>query len=288
MEVRDIIAGICICLKNTFKECGFSIVVPEGTAQGEFPGVTDGEKVTVSYTGENRALRIEYSGGKLYITGVLKEGLILDGDYANIEVLLLDPETTDEKEIKSLANEISEAITERFSKNAEKKIKKAKMPANVSKSKVENEGSSYDAATLVNRFTKMFGLTEEYKAHYEKYGTLLADDFFITYGNEVVLRIIRENKPEEMKKLFELFNTIYLDGTGDTQSLIVVTILGSLNNDETLLANCTDYMSKDLTTPVIQVNRYLAKSKGAKLRLENPPKYKPKKQKKTLGSRLGM
>ena len=47
-----------------------------------------------------------------------------------------------------------------------------------------------------------------------------------------------------------------------------------------LLANCVDYMSADMISPVVQVNKYLAKSKSARMRLENPPKYKPKKKKK--------
>ena len=83
-----------------------------------------------------------------------------------------------------------------------------------------------------------------------------------------------------MRKLFNLLNEIYDDGTNEIQDIIVVTILGQLNNDQELLANCVDYMSVDMTSPVIQVNKYLAKSKSARMRLENPPKYKPKKKKR--------
>ena len=85
-----------------------------------------------------------------------------------------------------------------------------------------------------------------------------------------------------MKKLFQILNEIYEDGTNDTQSLIAVTILGELNNDQILLANCVDYMSQTMAPPVIEVNKYLATASGkrARKKLLNPPAYKPKKQKK--------
>ena len=94
-----------------------------------------------------------------------------------------------------------------------------------------------------------------------------------------------------MKKLFNLLNEIYDNGVNEVQSLIVVSILGSMYEDETLLANCVDYMNNDLCVNVIKVNKYLGApgSKGIRMRLENPPRYKPKKQKKNLfSSLLGM
>ena len=96
----------------------------------------------------------------------------------------------------------------------------------------------------------------------------------------MVIRVIKENDPQKMRKLFNLLNEIYDDGTNEIQSIIAVTVLGELNNDQDLLANCVDYMSADMISPVVQVNKYLAKSKSARMRLENPPKYKPKKAKK--------
>ena len=93
-----------------------------------------------------------------------------------------------------------------------------------------------------------------------------------------------------MKRLFNLLNEIYEDGTNETQSLIAVTILGAMNNDQEMLAACVDYMSDDMMSPVINVNKYLASAggKGARMRLENPPKYKPAKaKKKGIMSMLG-
>ena len=75
-----------------------------------------------------------------------------------------------------------------------------------------------------------------------------------------------------------MFNEIYNDGTNQVQSIIVVTILGSLYDDEKLLANCVDYMD-DMTLSVIETNKLLRKS-SVRAKLEHPPLYKPKKQKK--------
>ena len=104
--------------------------------------------------------------------------------------------------------------------------------------------------------------------------------FFKNHAAPVVIKVIKENDPQKMRKLFNLLNEIYDDGTNEIQSIIAVTVLGELNNDQDLLANCVDYMSADMISPVVQVNKYLAKSKSARMRLENPPKYKPKKKKK--------
>ncbi len=289
-DIIEILNRVHNGLEPSLAQCGFSAVVPAGTVKGQLPAVCEGEKVTVCYKGDNRALKMEYFDKKLSVTGALKEGEISDGDYAPISLMMLDPEDTDDKQIRYLVNEINDSVSERFGKNANQKLKKAKMPQTVSRSKVENGGCSYDAVTLVSRFTSLFPQTKEaYKENFEKYGELLAEEFFLEHGNAVVLDVIRRNKPDEMKKMFTLFNEMYLDGTGDTQSLIVVTVLGAMNNDETLLANSVDYICSEMLSPVVQVNKYLAKSQSARMRLENPPKYKPKKKKKKtpMGSRIG-
>ena len=86
-----------------------------------------------------------------------------------------------------------------------------------------------------------------------------------------------------MKKLFNLLNEIYDDGTNDTQSLIGVTILGTiLSENADLLPNAEPYFGEVMKEPVIEIVKYLSspRSKGAKMRLKNPPIYKPKTKKK--------
>ena len=145
----------------------------------------------------------------------------------------------------------------------------------------------YDANTLANRLTASLypEYREAYNANINKYGEFLPEEFFAQGCGAAVLATIKENNPARMKKLFNLLNEIYLDATNETQSLIVVTLLGQMNNDQELLANCVDYMCDDMTAPVIRVNKYLASSAGKKAveQLKNPPPYKPKKAKKSGG-----
>lgn len=286
--LSDIVSGI----DQTVKDCGFTVVIPDGTESRALPAVDDSGRITIKYKGENKALKVEYFSNRITLFGASKEGEILESDYSKLSVSLLDPETCDSKDTKYIVNEFSDTLIENFGTKA-KKPTKSKLPQPVSKAAAKSGAVSYDPNTLANRFTAIYPeLREEYKANCDKYGQFLAEDFFMNHGTPVVLETIRQNDPVKMRRLFNLLNEIYEDGTNETQSLIAVTILGAMDNDQEMLANCVDYMCKDMTSPVINVNKYLASrgGKGAKMRLENPPKYKPKKAKKNKGimSSLGM
>ena len=86
-----------------------------------------------------------------------------------------------------------------------------------------------------------------------------------------------------MKKLFSIINEIYEDGTNEVQDVIVVTMLSSYNYEGNMWQNVVDHLSDSVVESFIRVNKIIKSSKTAKLRLENPPKYKPKKQKKSKG-----
>ena len=109
--------------------------------------------------------------------------------------------------------------------------------------------------------------------------------------DKIALQISPPAEALQDAPLFNLLNEIYDNGVNDVQSLIAVSILGEMHNDETLLSNCVDYMSDELCVNVIRINKYLASSAGrsARIRLENPPRYKPKKAKKNslLSSLMG-
>lgn len=193
-------------------------------------------------------------------------------------------ETADNKDIKYIVNEFSDTLDAKYGqkKAIQKKAQNNKGPQTVSKAQVKN-GSFYDPNTLASKLCLVFPeLREAYKATLAEYGEFYAEDFFQNHGTERVIAAIKENNPATMKKLFQVLNEIYEDGTNETQSVIAVTILGELNNDQILLARCVDYMSTTMAPPVIEVNKYLASMGGkkAKKKLLNPPAYKPKKKKK--------
>nr|MCR5484612.1 hypothetical protein [Clostridiales bacterium] len=195
---------------------------------------------------------------------------------------------SDEKDVKYITEEFIETIENKFAGGKKPKAAKKNIQT-VSKTAVKN-GAYYDAATFGNRFTTVYPeLRVYYKENIDRYGEFLPEDFFKKYGTPAVMQTIRENDPVKMRKLFNLLNDIYDNGINDVQSLIVVSILGNMYDDDELLANCVDYMDGDLCVNVIRVNKYLKTSTGMKMRLENPPKYKPKKAKKKnlLASLMG-
>ena len=289
-DIYSVLADIVGGLNATLNDCGFTAVIPSGVEKGELPAVTESGRITIEFKGEDKALKIEHFNNKHSLPGVNKEGEINSSDFSQLSLSLLDAETADAKDVKYIVNEFSETLVESFGTKTVKPTK-SKLPTPVSKAAAKSGSVSYDPNTLANRFTSIYPeLREEYKANCEKYGQFLPEDFFMNHGTPVVLQTIKENNPQKMKRLFNLLNEIYEDGTNETQSLIAVTILGAMDNDQEMLANCVDYMCDDMTSPVINVNKYLASKagKGAKMRLENPPKYKPEKaKKKGMMSMLG-
>lgn len=281
-------------LEGTTSSLGFSVKYPDGVRPPEAPVFKDGNKSYVMYYGEKGRIRFEYENGKLglFLANASEEDTP-DDDMNRISVSLLDLEEYDERDLKYIFDEFSETVITAFSTKKELNSGK-KLPTPVSKAKAKSGALAYDANTLGSRFTTNVcpELRDEYKNNIEEYGEFLAEDFFVNHGNKKVLDIIRENDKIKMRKLFTLLNEIYEDGTNDTQSLVAVTILGSIAEDISLLENARPYFSETMAEPVEEVIKYLAsnRSKSARMRLENPPVYKPKKQKKKgmFSSMLGM
>ena len=264
-------------LDETLKKHGFAA---EPNEDGSTVTCGDNE-ISACFTSEKGALKIRYANDRAEVFEAEDvEGL--SGDAKRIVVSLL-PADANARDMDYVVGEISETLDTRFGAKA-KVVKKpnAKAPQTVSKAAVKN-GSFYDPNTLASKLCLVFPeLRPMYKENIATYGEFLSEEFFVKYGTPCVIAAIKENQPQTMKKLFQTLNEIYEDGTNDTQSLIAVTILGELGNDQILLARCVDYMSETMAPPVIEVNKFLATPAGkkAKKRLENPPPYKPKKQKK--------
>ncbi|MCH5199168.1 MAG: hypothetical protein J1E34_09725, partial [Oscillospiraceae bacterium] len=196
---------------------------------------------------------------------------------------LLIPEEYDEKDVKSLYNEINEYLSETYSKKT-KIVSKNKNVQTVSKAAARSGALSYDPVTLASKIAAMFPymsyLKDEIKRNVDEYGEFLCEDFFVEHANSEIMNIIRENNPQKMKKLFNILGEVYEDGTNEVQSLIAVTILGQIQNDPKLIQQIMPYLTDTMLEPILAANERLGKSKSSRLRLENPPKYKPKKQKR--------
>ncbi|MBP9988013.1 MAG: hypothetical protein KBT46_00800, partial [Ruminococcus sp.] len=267
-------------MENTMRSVGFSVVVPMGTAKGELPIVERNGHTIVQYSGKKGSALIDYFEGKISLLCASSEAEnAVDDDYKKISTTLFDAENADDRDLKYVVNDFKDGIVDTFGK---KGGNSKKLPQPVSKAAAKSGTVYFDLVTLGSRFVTVYPeLKENYKENIDKYGEFLADDFFLNYGNEKFRATVKQNDPVQMKKVFNMLNNVYNDGTNQVQSVIVVTILGSLYDDEQLLANCVDYM-EDMKLSVIETNKLLRKS-TFRSKLEHPPLYKPKKVKKMDG-----
>ncbi|MCM1364273.1 MAG: hypothetical protein NC122_03540 [Faecalibacterium sp.] len=262
---------------ESLKKLGFEAVKDENSS---YITVSE-EEASAKYIGESGVLKFVYTDERVILYSGTDTENTDDTPTKMLTSLLAD--NADARDVKYVVSEMDESLNEKFGQKTSVKKKSAqKVPQTVSKNAVKN-GSFYDPNTLASKLCLVFPeLREIHKENIATYGEFLSEDFFVNHATPKVIEAIKENKPQTMKKLFQILNEIYEDGTNDTQSLIAVTILGELNNDQILLARCVDYMSETMAPPVIEVNKYLATRSGkkAKAKMKNPPAYKPKKEKK--------
>lgn len=235
----------------------------------------DSEEAYVDFTKDDITIRLLSHDNLLDVTE--KAG---DGDFVKVESNLLDLDSFEERDIKSLSNEICETVGSSYGKKARQVAKKA--PQTISKSAAKN-GTEYDANTLASRISTLYPeLKDAYKENFQNYDEFLGEDFFVNHANKYIMQTIRSYDSQTMKKLFKILSDIYENGSNDVQDLVVVTILGEINNDEELLQKCREQITDDdFYDTLVAVNKYLASPAGkkAKEKMKNPPAYKPPKKK---------
>lgn len=260
--------ALSLILKNCsekFEQIGFTSA----------PVCENGDEAYVDFTKDDITIRLVSHDNLLDVTE--KAG---EGDFVKVESNLLDLESFEERDIKSLSNEICETVGSSYGKKARQVAKKA--PQTISKTAAKN-GAAYDANTLASRISTLYPeLKDAYKENFQTYDEFLGEDFFVNHANKYIMETIRSNDVQTMKKLFKILSDIYENGSNDVQDLVVVTILGEIDNDEALLAKCREQITDDdFYDTLVAVNKYLASSAGKKARelMKNPPAYKPPKKK---------
>ena len=281
-------------LESTTKELGFKVVYPDGVTPPEAPVFKENDISYISYTGEKGRIRIVFKKNQLALhCATVDEEDIADDDMKRVSLSLLELDEYEEKDLTYIFDEFTDSLLNTF-KSKHDLRGNVKMPTPVSKSKAKNGVQYFDAVTLGSKIGNIYPeLKEEYKNNVTEYGEFLPEEFFVTHGNKFIEETIRQNDKQKMRKLFNTLNEIYDDGTNDTQSLIGVTILGTiLSENPDLLPNAESYFGEVMKEPVTEIIKYLSspRSKGAKMRLKNPPIYKPKTKKKKgfLQEMMGM
>ena len=242
-----------------------------------FDGIREeGVNVIADFTRNDVTIRLDSYDNVLDI--LVSNG---DGNFTKTSTNLMELSETDEKSIKSLCNEIIDTVSEKYGTKSPVKRESAKKT--VSRADVR-AGMSYDGNTLAAKIVLVYPeLKEEYKANSDKYGPFLSEEFFVEHANEKILATVKSGDAQTRKKLFKILTEMYQNGSSETQDLICVTILGEMMNDKDMLAVCREYIDDDDFYETLEaVNEILASRAGKRLRekLKNPPKYKPKKEKK--------
>lgn len=283
LELSKVFEMLNTELSPVVTKLGFSIDKPEDIEKGAVPVFTRDSASYLSFSGEKGKIRILFNDNKIrLLTGEKEASSTDDSDYTLIASYLLVLDEYELRDVKSVINEITENLTEAFSpKQIAKRQQNIKAQATVSRAQAKSGSVLYDPATLAIRLAVLYPeLKEEYKAHLEKYDEFLCEHFFMSFVNPRVFETIKENNPQKMKKLFGIINEIYEDGTNEVQDVIVVTMLASFDYQGNMWQTVLDYLSDSVDEAFIRVNKKIKSSRTVQLRLENPPKYKPKKQKK--------
>lgn len=246
----------------------------------------NGFELSIPVTEEDETAFAEFKKGDLTLRLVSHDNLldvmekVEDGEFVKTESNLLDLDSFEERDIKSLCNEVNDTVVTSHGKKAKQAVKKA--PQTISKTAAKN-GAAYDANTLASRISALYPeLKDAYKENFQKYDEFLGEDFFVNHGNAYIMQTIRSNDTQTLKKLFKILSDIYENGSNDVQDLVVVTILGEIDNDKELLEKCRKYISDDdFYETLVAVNAYLATPAGKKAKelMKNPPAYKPPKKK---------
>ena len=245
----------------------------------------------ITYSGEYGEVELSFEENVLNIK-CKAEGQ----DWKTVAATLFDlsDEEWSDKLTKSAANVACEGIAKYYGtelvypgKTAKGKSSSAMTPEieeflekGKKKKKARESGPSYDAVSLgykmENIFPEIKGYVDENIAKYEMF---LPEEFFEQYATPRIVESIKTSNRQNLKKIFNTFNTFYEEGDNDIQSLIAVSVLGvSMAKDDGLLQNCESFMEDDLHDAVLPVIKYLKGSGKKQLDVfANPQPYVPKK-----------
>ncbi len=266
MEISEVFRLIEKQLEKTNTELGFS--------------KAGSEESSISFSGDKGIYRIVYDAQTSIMAFECAYDNSNDAQFNTISRSLFDAETYDERDAKSLANEINDEITSLFNVKKQVNLDKVKMPKAVSRTKAKNGIVSYDTDSLANRFGTLYpDMKDAIKENIAKYGEFLPETFFMEVGTARVMDIIANGSDADCKKLFRMLNEIYEDGINEVQDIIGVTILGEMKNDPKLMETADKYMSDYMSGPVHEINKITKKNNSLTKKLKNPPPYKPKKKK---------
>lgn len=279
LEQKTMMNALWNGIQPVLEKCGFTPEWQEGASKKESAVYLRGDSSVMDFIGSDTRLRYVFSNNRIhFLTAPLDAQLDDDSAFKVDSTYLMVLDEYDDRDVKSLINEINDYMSDMYLRKDSKASKK--VPATVSRTAAKSGALCYDPVTLATRLSVMYpDIKPEINANIAWYGEFLCEDFFVKFGTPKVIETIKQGDPQKLKRLFNILGEVYEDGSNEVQSLICVTVLGPIQDDPELIQRIMPYLTDTMLEPVISVSERLKKSKSARLRLENPPKYKPKKKK---------
>lgn len=268
-------------IAESMTACGFAPEYQESMRKTGCPAYERSDAVVMDFSGEKGVARFVFSDDRIHLLFAEKDAPRADdAAFSKDTTYLYVLAEYGESDVKSIATEINEYMTDTFVVKKKAAVK-TKNISTVSRSAAKSGILAYDSITFATKLAGLYPeLKDEITRNIEDYGEFLCEDFFVNHANALIEATVRENNPQKMKRLFNIICEIYEDGTNEVQSLIAVTALGFLSEDTELAGRVMPYLTDSMLEPVYAVSKKLRTSKSSRMRLENPPKYKPPKKKK--------
>lgn len=286
IEVSNAYSIIMNILKETMQEAGFEVKKPPALKKDALPIVTEDGKSRLEYISSDAAVCMEINEKSntmsLYVADTATPS---QNDYRSVSTWGFNLQECDERDAKSVGNDFMDTLQVKYAPHMQHtsvSTGNIKMPQTVSKSAAKSGTVAFDTKTLATRFAVMFPqFKEDVKANVAQYGDFYPETFFSKIAAPHVINIIKSKDTHTIKKMFNMFNELFEDGSFDVQGTIAVTLLGQMKNDPEMMSTIDEYLNEPMRTSVIEVNKLLGSRAGIKYfnKLENPPVYKPKKEK---------
>ena len=182
------------------------------------------------FSGGNDRIAVKYEEKACKFSLLRAQG---DEEYATKQVYLFDTAAGDgEAQAVSIGNDFAESLTEKSAQAATAGNLRQAPAAQRNKSKDSDETG---AVFFVNRIPNVLPeVREPLLAHKEHYGQLLPNCFCEQCVNVALANLIRDNNRTKLDKLFDFLGGMYHSGDTDVKSIITMTILNSIENENNI------------------------------------------------------
>ncbi len=286
IEVSNAYSIIMNILNETMQEAGFENKKPAGLKKDALPVFTETGKSYAEYMNNNATVRMEMNEKSntftLYIADTVNPS---EKDYRSVSTWGFNPQQCEERDVESIGKDFMETLQAKYAPHMQHtsvSTGNIKMPQTVSRAKVKSGVVAFDTKTLATRFAAMFPqFKDDVRTNVAEYGDFYPETFFSKIAAPHVIKVIQSGDTHTIKKMLSMFHELFEDGSFDVQGTIAVTLLGQMKNDSAMMNTVDKYLQEPMRTPVIEVNKLLGSKSGVKYlkKLDNPPVYKPKKEK---------